>query len=98
MKRSKKKHFANLDIFSISDNKKFWHIVEPLFSNKVIGKTTINLVENDEMIADEIEIAKQFNEYFVNIVKKLGLFTEEQSAISTKNSLSEVQSTEVIPV
>ena len=41
------------------------------------------------MIDDEIEIAKLFNEYFVNIVKKLGLFTKEQSAISTQNSLSE---------
>ena len=29
------------------------------------------------MIDDEIEIAKLFNECFVNIVKKLGLFTEE---------------------
>ena len=36
------------------------------------------------MIDDEIEIAKLFNEYFVNIVKKLGLFTKEQSAISTE--------------
>ena len=43
------------------------------------------------MIDDEIEIAKLFNEYFVNIVKKLGLFKEEQSAISTENSLSEVE-------
>ena len=29
------------------------------------------------MIDDEIEIAKLFNEYFVKIVKKIGLFTEE---------------------
>ena len=43
------------------------------------------------MIDDEIQIEKLFNEYFVNIVKKLGLFTKEQSAISTKNSLSEVE-------
>ena len=43
------------------------------------------------MIDDEIEIAKLFNEYFVNIVKKLGLFTKEQNAISTENSLSEVE-------
>ena len=43
------------------------------------------------MIDDEIEIAKLFHEYFVNIVKKLGLFTKEQSAISTENSLSEVE-------
>ena len=58
------------------DNKKFWQIVKPLFSNKVKAKTTIKLVENNEMIDDEIEIAKLFNEYFVNIVKKLGLFTK----------------------
>ena len=35
------------------------------------------------MIDDEIEIAKLFNKYFVNIVKKIGLFAKEQSAIST---------------
>ena len=32
-----------------------------------------------------------FNEYFANIVKKLGLFTKDQSVISTVNSLSEVE-------
>ena len=43
------------------------------------------------MIYNEIEIAKIFNKYFVNIVKKLGLFTNEQSAVFTQNSLSEVE-------
>ena len=43
------------------------------------------------MIDDEIQIANLFNEYFVNIVKKLRLFTKEQNAISTENSLSEVE-------
>ena len=36
------------------------------------------------MIDDEIEIAKLFNKYFVNIVKKLGLITKEQSTISAE--------------
>ena len=84
MKRSKRVHFANLDVNSISDNKKFWQIVKPLFSNKVKAKPTIKLVENNEKIDDEIEIAKLFNEYFVNVVKKIGLVTKEQSAISTE--------------
>ena len=43
------------------------------------------------MIDDETKIAKIFNEYFVNIVTKLGLITKEQSAISTENSLNEVE-------
>ena len=83
LKRAKKEHFTNLDINSISDNKKFWQIVKPIFSNKVKAKTNIKLVEKIEMIDDESEIANLFNEYFVNIVKKSGLFTKEQSAIST---------------
>ena len=37
------------------------------------------LVENSKMIDDEIEIAKLFNGYFVNIVKRLRLFLKEQS-------------------
>ena len=91
LKRPKIEHFANLDVNFISDNKKFWQIVKPLFLNKVTGKTTIKLVESDEMIDDEIQTANLFNEYFVNIVIKLGLFTKEESAISTENSLSEVE-------
>ena len=82
---------GNLDVNSVLDNKKFWQIVKPLFSNKVKAKTTIKLVENNEIIDDEIEISKLFNEYFVNIVRKLGIFTEKQSAASTENSLSEVE-------
>ena len=46
-----------------------------------------NFVENIKMIDDKIEIAKLFNEYFVNIVKKLGLLTKEQNAVNTENSL-----------
>ena len=60
----------------MSDNKKFWQLVKPLFSNKVKAKTNIKLVDNNELTDDEIEIAKLFNEYFVNIVKKLRLFTK----------------------
>ena len=91
MKKTKKDHSANLDIKSVTDNKKFWQAVKPLFSNKVKGKTVIKLVENDAMIDDESEKANIFNEYFVNIVKKLGILTEEQTTYSAANQLSEVE-------
>ena len=68
MKRVKKEYFKNLDINSISVNKKFWQIFKPLFSNKVKANTTIELVSNNEMIDNEIETPKLFSEYFVNIV------------------------------
>ena len=91
LKKAKKDHFVNLDIKSVTDNKKFWQTVKSLFSNKVKAKTVIKLVENDAMIDDESEIAKIFNEYFVNIAKKLGILTVEQTRYSAANQLSEVE-------
>ena len=58
----KKDHFANLDVNSVLDNRKFWQNVKPLFSNKVKAKTNIKLIENDETIDNEIKIAKTFIE------------------------------------
>ena len=91
LKKAKKDHFANLDVNSVLDNRKFWQNVKPLFSNKVKAKTTIKLIENDETIDNEIKIAKIFNEYFVNTVKNLGILTEMESATFTENNLSEVE-------
>ena len=92
-KKAKKDHFANLDVNSVLDNRNFWQNVKPLFSNKAKAKTTIKLIENDEMIDNEIEIAKIFKEYFANIVKNLGILTEKESATFTENNLSEVEMT-----
>ena len=82
MKKTKKDHFANLDVNSVLDNRKFWENV---------AQTTIKLIENDEMIDNEIKIAEIFNEYFVNIVKNLGIVTEKESGTFTENNLSEVE-------
>ena len=90
MKKTKKDHFANVNTKSLTDNKKFWQTVKPLFSNKVKAKTVIKLVENDVMIEDESEIAKIFNEYFANIVKEAGILTEEQTTYSATKQLSKV--------
>ena len=56
LKKAKKDHFANLDIKSVTDNKKFRKTVKPLFFNKVKAKTVVKLVEKDAMIDDESEI------------------------------------------
>ena len=71
--------------------KKFWQTVKPIFSNKVKANTVIKLVENDAMIDDESEIVKKIKEYFVNIVKKLGILAGEQTTYSATNQLSEVE-------
>ena len=86
-KKAKKDHFANLDIHSVSENNKFWQFVKQNEANKTKAKTNISFAENHEMIDVEIEIAKLFNKYFVNIVKTL----ENQCVLYTGKKLSEVK-------
>ena len=61
------------------------------FPKQSEAKTTIKLIENDEMIDNKTKIANIFNEYFVNIVKNLGTLTEKKSETFTENNLSEVE-------
>ena len=70
LKKAKKDYFENLDIKFVTDNKKFWLTVKVLFSKKVKSRTVMKLVENNAVLDNESEVAKNFNEYFVNIVKK----------------------------
>ena len=35
VKKAKRDYYENLDLKDLSDNRKFWAIVKPLFSNKI---------------------------------------------------------------
>ena len=45
IKKAKKEHFQNINLSEITDNKKFWESVSPLFGNKVNTTQKINLTE-----------------------------------------------------
>ena len=51
--------FNSLSLSVISDNRKFWKTVKPLFSNKGNYGNKIKLVENEEIIDDDRR-TKQF--------------------------------------
>ena len=55
----------------IKDNKKFWKKIPPLSSTKITSKENIRLVENDQIISSDIEVAKFFQNFFSSIVKIL---------------------------
>ena len=44
--------------------------------------------KNYEMFYNEIKFAKIFNEYFVNIIKNLGILTKKEIGTFTENNLS----------
>ena len=62
-----------LSIRDVNDSEKFWKIVKPLFSEKVNTNENITLVENNNIISSEIEIAEKLNAFFSNIVKELNI-------------------------
>ena len=68
---TKKNYFANTNINSVTDNKKFWKTVKPFFSDKSSHRQNINLVENDTTLTDEQVVADTFNNDLNNIVQNL---------------------------
>ena len=73
LKREKKKYFHNLDNKNFTDNKKFWKTVKPLFSNSNGGSRKVTLVDGEEIISNDDELAKTFNDFFINSVKNMNI-------------------------
>ena len=73
LRKAKKKHYTDLKMPNINDNKKFWKNVKTIFGNKNKGNKTITLEEGNEVITDDQKLAQTFNEYFVNIVPSLDI-------------------------
>ena len=63
MQKSKREYFNNLNEKNFCDNKKFWKVVKPLLSNKIISNKKITIVEGDKVL----------NEFFSNVVTNLNI-------------------------
>ena len=70
-KRERKNFYNNLSIEEITDNKKFWKTIKPLFSEKNNTFKKITLLEEQSIISDDNEIAETMNTFFTDIISKL---------------------------
>ena len=64
IRSARKARYSNLSIKDVNNNKKFWKIVKPLFSEQVNTNENITLVESNNIISSEIEIAEKLNTFF----------------------------------
>ena len=64
---NKKDLYDNLDISKVKGNRDIWKIVKPKISDKIKIRSKINLAEDDKILPQDAEVAKTFNEYFINI-------------------------------
>ena len=70
--REKERFYNNLDLRILNDNKTFWQNIKPLFSNKQnILQKNITLIEKDEIISKDNEVAEKLNTFFIEAVKNL---------------------------
>jgi len=70
-KRAKKHYFNNLDVRCLQDNKAFWKTMGKEFSDKSKGGHQITLVKDNNIISNDVEVAKEFGDVFSNAVNKL---------------------------
>ena len=84
-KRERRKYFSQLNLNKITDNKKFWSTVKPLFANKG-RKDNIILVTGEEVISDDTEIAQKFNVFFKNCTNSLNV-TEKKILLTSTNDV-----------
>ena len=57
----------------MTDNKKFWKYVKPLFSGKSKSKSKITLINGEEIISDDQKVAEILNNYFIDAVQNLDI-------------------------
>ena len=74
-RKAKSDYYSNLDPRNITDNKKFWKTVKPLFSEKVLSTESITIVEKGTIYTDDSDVSQIFSHFFSNAVKNLNIVT-----------------------
>ena len=62
-----------LDIKLATDKKIYWTTIKPFLSHKVSKSSKITLVEGDEIISADKNIAQKFDKLYTNVVSSLNI-------------------------
>ena len=77
VKKAKEEHYQNISLSQITDNKKFWKTISPLFGNKVKTSQKVNLIKKNILVTSDVEIAQTFMDYFDEILPKLNIIQNQ---------------------
>ena len=80
----RKAHYSNLSIKHVNRNKKFWKIVQPLFSEKADTNENTKLADKNN-ITSEIDITENLNAFFSNTAKELNIKVKEDLLCHVSN-------------
>ena len=88
IRKTKKAYFNSIETDNIVNGKKFWQTVKPFLSDKGNVSNKITLIENDDIITNDLDLANTFNDYFVNIVPSLGI-SENANLVCNNNYIND---------
>ena len=71
-KKVRKKHYADVNLSNITDNRKFWKTIKPFLSNKGQSQQNIITVDSEKIYSNDKEVAEMLNNSFYNSVSELG--------------------------
>ena len=69
LRRAKRNYYNDLDLSNVTNNRKFWKTIRPLFANKVKNKIILN--EDNKSTKDDQQEANILKSFFVNTASSL---------------------------
>ena len=85
-KIERRKYYTNLDIKKITDNKRFWSTMKPFFSDEGAGtKSNITLVEGNDILTEDKDVANTLNTFFGDAVKSLDISIPNEYITDSSN-------------
>ena len=91
LKKTKFNYFNNINTKDITDNKKFWNTIKPFISEKSKSPNNVILVENNEIIKNNEDIANTMNNHFTNITKSLNLRKQDKLSFAHMDSIAKIR-------
>ena len=74
-----------MNVNNIKDNKNFWRVIKPNFSNKILGTNRVILRDGGKIISNTEKVADTFNRFFVNIGNTLKIGKNKQFLVETND-------------
>ena len=71
LRKRKRQYYQNLSVENVFNNEKFWKVVKPILSNKIMSSENITLVEGIKILKNDKETAKILNNFFSTIFQNL---------------------------
>ena len=96
MRQNKKQYYGSLNVNHITDNKIFWRVVKPNFTNKILGTNRVILRDGGKIISDTEKVAntffKQFlvetNDVFDHVLKPIKKYSTHPSIPSINEKIN----------